>query len=146
MKLTVGGSATNGTTQSVLFFIQLSFLQYREISNEEIDWKGNGAAVSSQVWICNNSADRGFSLRGYLVFGVQLNRNCGAVSLPNIPCANASQIWPNISQETSSGQSVRSFINIFKESALGRFFHRVAMSVYISVYISIYISVCPLFM
>ena len=33
---------------------------------------------------------------------------------------------------------------VFKELALGRFFHRVAISVYISIYI--YISVCPLFM
>ena len=29
---------------------------------------------------------------------------------------------------------------IFKESALGRFFHRVAMSVYIYIYISVYMS------
>ena len=31
--------------------------------------------------------------------------------------------------------------SIFKESALGRFFHRVAMSVYISIYLSIYLYV-----
>ena len=41
---------------------------------------------------------------------------------------------------------VRFLLNIFKESALGRFFHRGAMSVYISVYLSIYLSICPLFM
>ena len=32
--------------------------------------------------------------------------------------------------------------SVFKESALGRFFHRVAMSVYVFMYLS----VCPLFM
>ena len=75
-----------------------------------------------------------FSFSWYIVYCVLHLTTC-RFSVPFCVC-----MW-YFKYFLSSGVHIVCFV-IFKESALGRFFHRVAMSVYLS----LCLSVCPLFM